>query len=142
MANGTRRVEPGDHENHGDAGLAERPGATTRARRRPALGSRSAILAGAGARSGAWAGAAGFFLVVALAGCTHDRPLRVELGAHVQRPDVGVVLLFVDSLGQRQLDAHLAAGTVPNIRRYLWDRGTHVRHAFSCVPSITYANTL
>jgi len=74
-------------------------------------------------------------------GCTHDRLLKIDLNPRVTTPPKAAVLLFVDGLGQAQLDRHLAAGNCPNIDKYLIRRGTRIKYAFSTLPSITYANT-
>ena len=83
----------------------------------------------------------GKLLVVLLlaAGCTHDRPLRIDLDESVVVPDRPVVVFFVDGLGYDAYHAALTEGRLPNIKKHLADRGVSVRHAFSCVPSITYA---
>ena len=80
--------------------------------------------------------------ITATLGCTHDRPLRMTLPDHVETPPVMAVLLFVDGFGDDQLTHHLAQGDLPNIDKYLIQSGTRVQHAFACMPSITYANTV
>lgn len=76
------------------------------------------------------------------AGCTHDRPLAVDLQDHVKRPEHAAILLFADGVRRETFRHLLEAGKLPNIKKHLVDRGTTVRNAVSCLPTVTYANTV
>jgi arylsulfatase A-like enzyme len=79
-------------------------------------------------------------VLAAASGCTHDRPLDVALGPHVQLPERAAVLFLVDGLDRSRLEELLAGGELPNIRDRLVARGTVVENAVTSLPSITYAN--
>ncbi len=76
---------------------------------------------------------------VLCSGC--NGPIHLRIQPHVARPNPRVVLFFVDGVDRASFRKWLAAGELPNIKRYLVDRGTQVENAVSCLPSITYANT-
>ncbi len=76
---------------------------------------------------------------IACCGCNGAIHLRVQ--AHVARSNPRVVLFFIDGLDRERFRRWVAAGELPNIKRYIVDRGTAVENAVSCLPSITYANT-
>lgn len=76
------------------------------------------------------------------AGCIHQGPLRMRVPAHVAVPERCAILFFVDGLDGGVFDRMLDAGELPAIDRYLVKRGVRVRHAVTCIPSITYANTV
>lgn len=57
------------------------------------------------------------------------------------RPNPRVVMFFADGVSRSKFRQWMAEGRLPNIKRYLLDRGTEVENAVSCLPSITYANT-
>jgi len=78
-------------------------------------------------------------LSAGVAGC--NGPIHLRLADHVSRPNPRVVMFFIDGVDRRLFGSWLASGELPNIRRYLADRGTEVLHAVSCVPTVTYANT-
>ena len=77
--------------------------------------------------------------IIAGAGC--NGPITLRLQDHVPRPNSRVVLFFIDGVDRSLFRQWLAAGELPNIKRYIADRGTAVENAVSCLPSITYANT-
>jgi len=78
-------------------------------------------------------------VIAACFGCNGPIYLRVQ--DHVARPNPRVVLFFVDGLDRTSFRQWVAEGALPNIKRYIVDRGTEVQSAVSCLPSITYANT-
>ena len=57
-------------------------------------------------------------------------------------PERPVILFFVDGLRADLLQELVANGELPRMRRLLFDRGTSVRSAVTCVPSVTYANAV
>jgi arylsulfatase A-like enzyme len=87
--------------------------------------------------------ATGFALAAfGLAGCAADRPLQVRIGEDIARPQRAAVVFFIDGFGQAQFDQALADGRIPNIDRHILKRGVRVERAVSCIPSITYANSV
>jgi len=56
----------------------------------------------------------------------------------VDRP---VVVFFADGVGRAVFNRMLAEGRLPNIKRYLVDRGVAVEHAFTVMPTITHSVT-
>ena len=84
---------------------------------------------------------AGMIVVAATAGCVHDRPLRTDIPEQVRLPAKAAVLFFVDGLGDDQFDTHLQRGNLPNVKKYILDRGLRYTNTTTCVPSITYAAT-
>jgi len=84
--------------------------------------------------------AAGLLLATS-AGCVHDRPLRTEIARHAALPAEAAVLFFVDGLGNAQFDEHLRRGDLPNVNKYILQRGLRFRRTVTCLPSITYAAT-
>jgi hypothetical protein len=59
-----------------------------------------------------------------------------ELPPHPQ------ILIFVDGLRADVLEELRAAGKLPRLDRYLFDRAARVRTAVDCIPSVTYANAM
>lgn len=78
-------------------------------------------------------------MLFGLTGC--NGPIRLSVSEHVARPNPRIVLFFIDGLNRGLFRQWLEAGELPNIKRYIADRGVEVENAVSCVPSITYANT-
>jgi len=78
-------------------------------------------------------------LLFVLQGCGPGGPLPWHIQPTVERPPASVVLLLVDGLPPAKVERGCRSGTLPNIRRRFYDGGTHVRHATTAVPSITYA---
>jgi len=74
-----------------------------------------------------------------LEGCGPGGPLPWHIQPTVERPPASVVLFLVDGLPPARVEEGCRTGTLPNIRRRFYDGGTHVRHATTSVPSITYA---
>lgn len=72
-------------------------------------------------------------------GCGPGRPSRYNLRPDVRRPNPGVVLFLVDGLPPRTVAKGCREGWLPNFRERFWEGGLRVRHATTCVPSITYA---
>ncbi|HET6428793.1 MAG TPA: alkaline phosphatase family protein [Phycisphaerae bacterium] len=85
-----------------------------------------------------------WLLLVSLApaGCALDVPPRICLSPGVVVPDRPVVVFWVDGLDVERFNPLLAAGKLPNIRRYLIDRGVTVCGAAASLPTITYANNV
>ncbi len=77
--------------------------------------------------------------LVAIAGCTHSGELRVQVDRNVQVPKRRVLVFFVDGMWADRVQELYAAGQLPNMKKYLYDRGCCVQNAVSCFPSITYA---
>ena len=82
-----------------------------------------------------------FAALALLAGCAHTRELDVALDKNVRVPEKRALVLFADGVRTEVFDAMLDAGQLPNIQRYIVDRGVRARHAVTVVPSITYAAT-
>lgn len=76
------------------------------------------------------------------AGCARPWHLNVRLPPGTVVPERPAILLFVDGLDRYVYEDMLARGELPAIERYIVRRGTMVEQAFSCLPSITYANTV
>lgn len=75
-------------------------------------------------------------------GCyVHNRPLRTDLHPNVQVPDRTAILFYVDGMGDEVFEQRLAAGDLPNIKKYIIDRGLRYKRTVTCIPSITYAAT-
>lgn len=80
--------------------------------------------------------------MVSLAGCfVNDKPLKTDLAPTVRLPDRSAILFYIDGVGDDVFEKHLQAGTLPNIKRYIIDRGLRYRRTVTCMPSITYAAT-
>jgi arylsulfatase A-like enzyme len=72
-------------------------------------------------------------------GCApHGGPIIVSLRPEVERPARAVVILFCDGLRPDVVAEGCADGSLPNIRKYLLERGARVAHFMTCVPSTTY----
>lgn len=82
------------------------------------------------------------FLCAVLSGCQINRPLRVQLSADVRLPERSAIVFFVDGLDPRVVDALMARGELPNIKRVFADGGVRVRNAIAAMPSNTYPNTV
>ncbi len=90
-------------------------------------------------------------VIILLAGCatpsaTHPgepAPYTLILNLHkdVSIPDRPVVVFFCDGLSKQIFDAMLAAGELPNIKRFLVERGVSVDRAVVPQPTVTYPNT-
>lgn len=80
--------------------------------------------------------------VAACGGCAADRALTIKLPESVQRPERAAVVFFVDGFGRDTFERAASAGDIPNIRRHILDRGAKVDHAYSALPTITYANAV
>jgi arylsulfatase A-like enzyme len=77
-----------------------------------------------------------------LSGCfVNDKPLRTDLRPDVSVPARSAILMFIDGVGNEAFDQRLAAGDLPNIKKYILDRGLRYRRTVTCMPSITYAAT-
>ena len=74
-----------------------------------------------------------------MCGCACDRPLNIQVDSQVQVPPARVIVFLVDGMRANVAQGMIDQGELPNIRRYLYDRGCHVENGVSVVPSITYA---
>ena len=75
-----------------------------------------------------------------LSGCGQGGAIGWDLDPDVQRPRTGVVIFLVDGLPPRMVEQGCREGWLPNIQARLWERGSHVDRATTCVPAITYAS--
>jgi arylsulfatase A-like enzyme len=78
----------------------------------------------------------------ALAGCVPHAPPEIDLAETTHVPETCAVVFWVDGLGSGTFERMLEAGKLPNIRRYLVDRGVSVEGAVASLPTITYANNV
>lgn len=74
-------------------------------------------------------------------GCAKNAPIRMDVRNDLVLPERPVVIFFADGVRATVLDEMLTAGELPNLKRYLYDRGCRVDNAVTCMPSITYAAT-
>lgn len=79
-------------------------------------------------------------LLLAGLSCAYDRPPVIRLDADTQVDDTVGLLIVVDGLGADTFDRLRQQGRLPNITRYLVDRGVTVRQAADSLPTITYPN--
>lgn len=95
------------------------------------------------ARMKAWLVLAAALLAeTTLSGCfVHNKPLRTDLKPGVNVPARAAILMFIDGVGNEVFDERLAAGDLPNIKKYILDRGLRYERTVTCMPSITYAAT-
>ncbi len=75
-------------------------------------------------------------------GCVPDAPPRIELKPGTAVPDRCALVIWIDGVGRDEFDGLQRAGRLPNITRYLIDRGVRVRAAVGSYPTITYANNV
>jgi len=80
-------------------------------------------------------------LICLLAGCAHTGELKINLAPQVRIPQRPVLILFADGVRTDLVDRMMDTGELPNIKRYIYDRGCRARYAVSCLPTITYAVT-
>ncbi len=78
--------------------------------------------------------------LLVLAGCAHPGELKVELKEKVRVPRQRVLVFFVDGMRKEVADRMLREGRLPNIQKYLYDRGCHAEYAVTSIPSITFAD--
>lgn len=74
--------------------------------------------------------------------CVPDRPPRVELSPATFVPAKLGLVLWVDGLDIQVFNSLRQAGRLPNITKYLIDRGVTVASAVGSLPTITYANNV
>ncbi len=72
-------------------------------------------------------------------GCSSTRPLNVKLDANEVVPQRRAMVFLIDGMRADLTNEMLADGRLPNIKKYLVDRGCKVENGVSCIPSITYA---
>jgi len=75
-------------------------------------------------------------------GCVPDAPPRIALAETTVVPAPVGLVFWVDGLDVEVFDTLQRAGKLPNITRYLIDRGVTVRQAVASAPTITYANNV
>ena len=63
---------------------------------------------------------------------------RLPAAAAAQKPTA--IVFFVDGVNQEVLDSMLAAGRMPNLKKYFVDRGLYVEHCTSSIPGVTLPN--
>jgi predicted AlkP superfamily pyrophosphatase or phosphodiesterase len=78
--------------------------------------------------------------LIFLAGCAYPGELRMELNKNVRIPKRRVLVFFVDGMRKELADRMLREGRLPNIQKYLYDRGCHADYAVTSIPSITFAD--
>ena len=76
------------------------------------------------------------------AGCVPDAPPRIELAEGTAVAEKLGLVLWVDGFDIETFQQLRREGRLPNISRYLVDRGVTVRRAVACLPTITYANNV
>ncbi len=81
-------------------------------------------------------------VAAAAGGCAPDAPPRVQLSPATVVPDRCGLVFWVDGMDIDHFARLLEAGKLPNISRYLTDRGVTVRGAVASLPTITYANNV
>ena len=81
-------------------------------------------------------------LTWSLSGCAPDAPPKIELAEATAIPAKRALLVWVDGLGANKFDQLQQAGKLPNITKYLINRGVTVRGAVASFPTITYANNV
>ncbi|MFA5864106.1 MAG: alkaline phosphatase family protein [Phycisphaerae bacterium] len=83
------------------------------------------------------------FLLAALwmmSGCAHPGDLKIQLDDQVRVPQRRVLVFWVDGVRDDLMKEMICAGQLPNIQKYLYNRGCHADNAVCCFPSITYAS--
>ncbi len=77
-----------------------------------------------------------------LASCVADAPPRIELARETVVPEKMGLVFWVDGLDIKVFKSLQEAGKLPNITKYLIDRGVTVHGAAASFPTITYANNV
>jgi len=75
-------------------------------------------------------------------GCVPDVQPKIALDETTVVPAPVGLVFWVDGVGSETFNALQRAGKLPNITRYLIDRGVTVRNAVASLPTITYANNV
>lgn len=81
-------------------------------------------------------------LLIAIASGCGRQPLNLNVSQDVARPPAYVVIFFADGLSVRRMDELLASGHLPNIDRRFVQGGVRVEKAVSCLPALTYPNSV
>jgi hypothetical protein len=76
-------------------------------------------------------------MMLLVVGCFQPKPIRLGGGTAVSERKA--IVFFADGVNRDVYRRMLAAGQLPNINKYLVQRGTSVDHAVTVAPSITYA---
>jgi len=77
--------------------------------------------------------------LVVISGCARQSELRMQVGKEVEVPQKRVLVFFVDGMWADRVNEMICDGELPNMKKYLYDRGCCVEYAVSSIPSITYA---
>ncbi|MCK4623718.1 MAG: hypothetical protein KAV00_00265, partial [Phycisphaerae bacterium] len=75
-----------------------------------------------------------------LVSCVADAPPRIELAPGTVVPEKMGLVFWVDGVDIEAFGSLQKAGKLPNITKYLIDRGVTVHGAVASLPTITYAN--
>ncbi len=73
-------------------------------------------------------------------GCSVSR-LEVDSNKSFSIPQKRVIVFFIDGLRYDVFYKLSSEGKLPNITKYIINRGCNIEHAITCIPSITYAVT-
>lgn len=79
-------------------------------------------------------------LLMVVIGCTLGLPSRIQLVDGVVRPAKSVIIISPDGMDYARFNELLAAGKLPHVKNVFVDGGVGVEYAFSCLPTVTYAN--
>jgi predicted AlkP superfamily pyrophosphatase or phosphodiesterase len=74
-------------------------------------------------------------------GCAHSGPLKVRIDRNVKIPPKRAIVLFADGVRADLCEQMVEAGELPNLKKYIYDRGCRARCGVACLPTITYAVT-
>ncbi len=77
---------------------------------------------------------------LSLSSCVADAPPRVELAPETVVPEKMGLVFWVDGVDIEAFGSLQKAGKLPNITKYLINRGVTVHGAVASLPTITYAN--
>jgi hypothetical protein len=81
-------------------------------------------------------------LLLSGVGCQESLTQDLSLSPEVRRPRRAAIIFFVDGLDVRCLERLLKESRLPNIQRVFAEGGCRVENAYSCLPTVTYANTV
>jgi hypothetical protein len=79
------------------------------------------------------------FSLIWLTGCNYSKPLKVCLTDQVEVPPRRAIVFLADGMRADLTSEMIDQGKLPNIKKYLVDRGCVVENGVSTIPSITYA---
>ena len=72
--------------------------------------------------------------------CVPDAPPKVDVSPETQVPEKMGLVIWIDGLDINVFHSLQKAGQLPNITKYLINRGVMVKSAVASLPTITYAN--